>query len=137
MTGIHEVRQRLAVHLGDALDLEPALPYVPSTLRANSLFVRPRAGDYVTFDSQMSTVCQPTIALSVLIVTSIADWQAAAEWLDTKIDASLDALKTDPTLDGTVSDLMLESVGEPFMVNTNTGDFLAAELRLRPFIISH
>lgn len=126
----YEVRQALAAALGDALACDPALPAIPSTLTAGSLYVRPQSGvDYVTFDDR-STFCRPSLNLSVVIVGPTKDWLRAAEWLDERAELAIAALRLDPTLGGRVSHLSLSSISEPGLVSTSTGDFLAAELRL-------
>lgn len=130
MTALHDVRRELARVLGVALVCDPALPAIPSTLTAGSLYVRPQSGlDYVTFDER-STFCRPSVNLSVVVVGPTKDWAMAAEWLDQRAELAVEALRADPTLGGRVSRLSLAAVSEPGLVTTSTGDFLAAELRL-------
>lgn len=127
---LHDVRRALATALGSALGCDPALPAIPSTLTAGSLYVRPQSGaDYIAWDDR-STFCRPSVNLSVVVVGPTKDWVAAAEWLDERVELAVDALKADPTLGGLTSHMSLASISEPGLVTTSTGDFLAAELRL-------
>ncbi len=137
MATVHEVRVALAALLGVGLDLSPAVPYIPSMPTASSVFVRPRRGtDYMTFESPGATFCRPTVALAAVIVGGIKDWAHATEWIDDKVALALTATNTDPTLGGRCSDVAIESIGEPGLIVTRSGDFFAAELRFRPITIA-
>ncbi|HXH33632.1 MAG TPA: hypothetical protein VNJ54_04370 [Plantibacter sp.] len=131
---IHNARQAIADLIGSVLAVDPSLPFVPSKLTAGSAFIRPARGTpFVSFEQGSFT--RPTLALAAVVVSGTADWQNAAEWLDSAVETIVLAALDGPELAGISSPLVVTEVAEPGLVDTSTGVFLAIEVRFAPIFL--
>lgn len=136
MASIIEVRTALADLLKTSLEMQYALGYWPGKVQPLGVYVVPQAGgDYVSFEN--GTFCRATLSLSAIIVGPTTNQANAAKWLDAAIALAPDAMNTDPTLGGLASNVVLDAVTEPGLINIEgSGAYLSAELRFRPFYIT-
>lgn len=132
---IYDVCQSLADVLKDALDLKYAFGSWQPTPRPFSVLVVPSsADDFISYEN--GSFCRPAFSVSAWILGPTADAAKAFETLCDYLDAVPAVVDADPTLAGAVSNLMVDAVGTPGVVNTTGVALMTAEVRFRPFFLT-
>lgn len=92
----------------------------------------PRSATVVPTGGNVATYCDWELRYDVVLAASAGDYRSALEWLAGAIESADNALADDPTCDGVVEGVTVQSWGEFYTTTANGSNVLAVRATLTP-----